>query len=298
MLFHFIPSVLSLDIWIWPLYSSRTMTPFSKQTYQQLRASLMEDLGEGDLTSKLLIPASARAKAVLFTKESGVFCGQDVVTGIVGTRLKTTWKVRDGQKFSKGKTLVIFEGNLRSILAIERTALNFLGRLCGIATLTSQFVEKAKSSKVKILDTRKTTPLWRELEKYAVKIGGGHNHRFGLYDEIFVKENHKTYGNLQKLKRYPRRFVMEVCHHAELVEALALKPRVILFDNYQPNELKRAVKFARSRDKKVLLEASGGITLSNIAQFARTGIDQVSIGALTHSIQCLDLSLLVTTKSS
>ena len=156
---------------------------------------------------------------------------------------------------------------------------------------------------VRILDTRKTTPLWRELEKAAVKAGGGHNHRMGLYDAIFVKENHRRFGDLRKLSPsfiLPRKrgkkevgVEIEVRNVREMMEALMLQPKVILFDNFSPRSLKEAVKIARRCNLKIILEASGGVTLQNVAAYARAGVDQISIGSLTHSVKAIDLSLLI-----
>ena len=271
------------------------MPPLSKQTRYFLKKALEEDLGSGDQTSRLLIPSGVKAKALIVAKSAGIFCGLPIIYFLCranGLEISLKRKL-EGKAFCKGQTLFIMKGNLHALLAVERTLLNFLARLCGIATLTHQFVQKVKSYGVRILDTRKTTPLWRELEKYAVKIGGGFNHRMGLYDEIFVKENHKTFGNLQKLKKFSGGFVIEVRNRKEVDEAICLKPRVILFDNFSPKKLKMEANYVRNQNPKILLEASGGINLSNIVQYAKTGIDQISIGALTHSVPAMDLSLLV-----
>jgi nicotinate-nucleotide pyrophosphorylase (carboxylating) len=178
---------------------------------------------------------------------------------------------------------------------VERTLLNFLGHLCGIASKTNAFVKKIRPYSTRILDTRKTTPLWRDLEKQAVLAGGGKNHRMGLYDAIFVKENHRPYGQLGQLRKFPHRFEIEVRDLREMVEALILRPAVILFDNFTPADLKKAVKLARKANPKIILEASGGVTLENVKNFAATGVDQISVGSLTHSVKAIDLSLLVRT---
>ena len=189
--------------------------------------------------------------------------------------------------------MITLEGRVHSILKAERTALNFLGHLSGIAAETRRFVERVRKYRVKIFDTRKTLPLWRGLQKYAVRAGGGHNHRFGLWDEIFVKGNHRPCGDLSKLKHVPRKFVIEVRNLKELKQALTFRPRVILFDNFSPKALTRAVKVARGADPKVILEASGGITLQNVARFAAAGVDQISAGSLTHSVKSIDFSLQI-----
>lgn len=269
---------------------------FSSPTYRQLKAALQEDLGSGDRTSNLLIPTGASVQAHVIAKGSGVFCGTEAaqfLSKIQDSGIRLHFEIREGESFQRGKSLGSLKGNLRVILVVERTMLNLLGRLCGIATLTHQFVQKVKPYGVKILDTRKTTPLWRELEKYAVKTGGGYNHRMGLYDEIFVKENHRIFSDLKKLKNHRRKFVIEVRDQKEIEEALPLKPRVMLFDNFSVRDLKQAVQFVRRRDSRIKLEASGGMTLHNIVSYARTGVDQISIGALTHSVPAIDLSLLI-----
>lgn len=261
---------------------------------QLIHAALREDIGTGDITSRLLIPAKASGHAVILAKESGIFCGEQVVHEIftaAGRKIKIRFLVKDGRRFSKGATLVKLHGPIRSILAAERTVLNFSGHLCGVATRTQEFVRRVRKYRVRILDTRKTTPLWRALEKKAVKCGGGWNHRMGLYDAIFVKENHRPYGDSTKLRN--KSFEIEVRNQRELTEALLLRPRVILFDNFKPSALKTAVAMARRYDKRIVLEASGGVTVQNVAAYARTGVDQISIGSLTRSVKAIDLSLLV-----
>ena len=291
----------------------------------ELKRALAEDISRGDVTSNLLIPKNAAGSAVIISREPGIFFGVEVARElfrIADPKLRARFFIQDGKNFPKNKKLIEIRGRVRSILKTERTVLNFLQHLSGISTQTRRFVEKVKKYRVKILDTRKTTPLWRELEKAAVKAGGGFNHRFSLADEIFVKENHRIRGYkgqrsliglrgskskivlkpLQLLKpfeplrpflRYPRRFIIEVRNLRELKEiAGKIKPRVILFDNFSPVQLKRAVAYARKKDPRAILEASGGITLENVTRFAATGVDQISIGSLTHSVKSIDLSLL------
>ena len=261
---------------------------------RSLREALKEDVGRGDITSDLLIPAKAKGMAVIVAKEAGVFAGGEIVRAIfriADPKVQIHFHIKDGQNFSAGKILLEVQGPVRSILKVERTLLNFLQHLCGIATQTRAFVSKVKKYKVTVLDTRKTTPLWRGLEKAAVKAGGGHNHRMGLYDAIFVKENHRRFGNLRKLKSSS--FEIEVRNVREMMEALMLSPKVILFDNFPPEALREAVKIARRCNSKIILEASGGITLQNAAAYARTGVDQISMGSLTHSVRAIDLSLLI-----
>lgn len=267
----------------------------SSSEIEKFKAALREDLGMGDLTSRLLILPKTAGHAFIMAKEPGVFCGELTVREVfkaADSKIKIQFRVKDGQPFAKGATLLKLQGPVRSILAGERTALNFLGHLCGIATRTREYVKKAKG--VRILDTRKTTPLWRALEKYAVKCGGGTNHRMGLYDAVFVKENHRCHGDLNHLRKVPGRFEIEVRNVREMMESFMLQPKVILFDNFSPEKLREAVRIARRCNPKIILEASGGITLENVAAYARTGVDQISVGSLTHSVKALDLSLLIT----
>lgn len=274
----------------------RKAFPFSTRTRRQLHAALLEDVGKGDVTSKLLIPPRCRGRGVVRAREKGVFCGEPVVRELcrlADRNLKVTLKAKDGCLISKNEVVIGLAGRVISILKVERTLLNFLGHLCGIATLTRQFTDRVKKYPVSILDTRKTTPLWRELEKYAVRIGGGQNHRMGLYDAIFVKENHRPFGNLAKLRQRAGGFEIEVRNILELREAFKLKPRVILFDNFTPSHLRQAVRLARNECPGVILEASGNIHLTNVAQYAATGVDWISVGALTHSIPALNFSLLI-----
>lgn len=267
----------------------------SRTTRNQIRSALHEDIQSGDITSRLLISPRAQGSAVICAKEAGVFCGTQIAREVfhsLSRKIKIKFWVKDGQAFSPGKTLMEIKGPVISILEGERTALNFLGHLCGVASQTRKFTSKVKGLQVRILDTRKTTPLWRELEKYAVRCGGGVNHRMGLYDAVFVKENHRTFGDLRKLS-FAERFEIEVRNVREMMEALMLSPKVILFDNFQVPALKQAVMMARRCNPKVILEASGGINLDNVVRYARTGVDQISIGALTHSVKAIDLSLII-----
>ena len=268
----------------------------SRKTRGLLKAALAEDIGKGDITSSRLIPAAKSGRAVVFSREPGVFCGTLVtqeLTRQIDPGLKIHFPVKEGRTFLKNAKVLELEGKVRSLLALERTLLNFLGHLSGIATQTRKFVTRVEKYSVFILDTRKTSPLWRELEKYAVRVGGGRNHRMGLYDAIFVKENHRKFGNLGLLKRLHGHFEIEVRNLAELKEALELEPRVILFDNFAPTKLREAVRIAREAHPHIILEASGGITLDNVVHYAALGVDWISVGSLTHSVRSLDFSLLI-----
>ncbi len=270
--------------------------PVSRRTLNFLREALREDIGRGDVTSNLLIPANARGSARVIAKEKGIFCGQRLVRElfrIADPAVKLEFKVRNGDRFRPGMVVFKMHGNIRSILKVERTMVNFISHLSGIATKTRLFVDKVKKYPVVILDTRKTTPGWRELEKVAVQVGGARNHRQGLDEYIFVKENHRIHGSLKKLRNCPGQFEIEVRSLGELWEAIQLKPQVILLDNFTPREAKKSVGIVRRETRKIFLEASGGITLDNVRQYAMAGVDSISVGSLTHSVEAVDFSLLV-----
>jgi nicotinate-nucleotide pyrophosphorylase (carboxylating) len=270
---------------------------------QIVRAALREDVGRGDATTQALVPAAARTRAAIVARHACVVCGAAVAREVfrqVDSRIRCTVKVRDGAGAKPGDTLIVLEGPARGILTAERVALNFMQRMTGIATLTREFVLRAAPHGAAILDTRKTTPGLRALEKYAVKCGGGANHRFGLFDRVLIKDNHralwagsgrKSLANAVRAARarHPRLVVeIEVESEAELRDALEARPDWILLDNMTPARLRRCVKLNAGRAK---LEASGGVTLATIARIAATGVDAVSVGALTHSAPAADLSL-------
>lgn len=269
---------------------------FSQHETMLLKLALAEDLGAGDKTSELLIPASATGKAFIIAKQSGVFCGGPIaeeILHLIDPKLQVRFAYEEGARFSRRAKVLTLKGPVRSILKSERVLLNFLGHLCAIAAKTRAFVNRVGKNSVLILDTRKTHPLLRSFEKYAVRTGGGRNHRMGLHDAIFVKENHRIYGDLSKLKSVKNHFEIEVRNMKELKEALELSPRIILFDNFSPDRLHRAVQYARRRNPEVILEASGGMSLENVAHYAAMGIDWISVGSLTHSVESIDFSLLV-----
>ena len=251
--------------------------------------ALAEDVGEGDLTTRILVPPDARARAHIEQREAGVIAGLDVAAAVFARFDVALEPAND--------VVARLDGPAAGILTAERTALNFLGRLSGIATLTARYVEAVEGTGVKILDTRKTTPGLRELEKAAVVAGGGTNHRMGLYDAVMIKENHAAAaGGLaaatrKALEKAPEG--IEVCVECETPEdvdiALDAGARRLLLDNMGQAELIECVARAGGR---ATLEASGGVTLDNVREIAETGIDFISIGALTHSAAALDLSLL------
>jgi len=275
-----------------------------------LRPALSEDRGGGDLTSITAVPEGARARARLFPKSAGVIAGLPVFARafeLCDPAARVTMIVEDGTRVERGQDLVIVEGSARALLTAERTALNFVQRMSGTATLTARYVDLARAagmSPVRILDTRKTTPNLRRLEKYAVRCGGGENHRFGLFDEVMVKENHIELAGrpieavLTDLRRAVGASVRITCEARDEREAFAGVDGgadVILLDNMTPAEMARLCPILRARaaghGRAVELEASGGIDERTIASVARSGVDRISVGAVTHSAPALDLSL-------
>lgn len=265
--------------------------------------ALKEDIGHGDHTTLSTVPSDKRGKMALFVKEEGILAGVDLARQIFhhfNPDISMQIILRDGSKISKGDIAFIVEGQVQSLLTCERLVLNFMQRLSGIATQTGKMVALLEGTNTKILDTRKTTPLLRELEKMAVRIGGGYNHRFGLFDMILIKDNHVDFaGGITKALTQTRQYLadkkldleieIEVRNMEELAEALdtGIASR-ILIDNFTPEKMKAAVSFVNGRVKT---EASGGITLDNLREYAQTGVDFISSGALTHHIKSLDLSL-------
>jgi nicotinate-nucleotide pyrophosphorylase (carboxylating) len=263
-----------------------------------IEAALAEDLGPGDVTTEAIVPAGAKGEGVILAKAEGILAGLPIAGEVfrrVEPGIRFTPEAQDGEPVAPGQVVARLSGPLRGLLTAERVALNFLCRLSGIATLTSRYVEAVALYPAVILDTRKTTPGWRALEKYAVRCGGGRNHRMGLYDMVLIKDNHiAAAGSLAEAVRRARAsgaklaIEVEVRTLEELEEALALGVERVLLDNMDLATLREAVKRARGRAK---LEASGGITLENVAEVAATGVDYISVGALTHSAPALDLSL-------
>ncbi|MBM3313339.1 carboxylating nicotinate-nucleotide diphosphorylase [candidate division WOR-3 bacterium] len=265
-------------------------------TPQLIRAALAEDIGRGDCTSRLTIPSRRHASARMVARARGVLAGLDICRQVFQTvdpKVRFTPKLKDGDCFRPGMTLAGVEGRARSLLAGERVALNFVQRLSGIATLTRRFVEAVGGARAVILDTRKTTPGWRALEKYAVRCGGAGNHRAGLYDMVLIKDNHiAACGSitraLQSCRLSRLEVEVEVRTLADVQEALAAGAKRLLLDNMSVAQLRRAVARARGRAR---LEASGRVTLRNVRQVAATGVDYVSVGAITHSAPAADIAL-------
>jgi nicotinate-nucleotide pyrophosphorylase (carboxylating) len=265
-------------------------------TVDVVRLALEEDLGSGDLTTDRIVPEDATCEGALLLKEPGVVCGLSFAESVFTTldpEVRFEPLAADGNRSSPGR-IAELSGTTRAILSGERTALNLLGRLSGIATLTRRFVDAVEGTGATILDTRKTTPGLRALEKYAVRCGGGQNHRFGLYDGILIKDNHlKVAGSIGVAvarARNGRQVQVEAETLADVREALAAGADSILLDNMSPHELAQAVAIVEGRAR---LEASGGVSLETIREIAETGVDFVSIGALTHSARSLDVSLEV-----
>lgn len=272
-----------------------------------VEAALAEDVGEGDRTTEWTVPAGAAGRARIVAREPGRAAGLRVAGRVfrqLDGRTEVTWRTEEGGGLAAGDTVAEISGPLRAILTGERVALNFLGRLSGIATLTARFVEAVEGTGCRVTDTRKTTPGWRRLEKEAVAAGGGQNHRMGLFDMVLLKENHlRAAGGVAAALGAVRgpageaglAVEVEVTDLEELEAALERPPDRILLDNMTAPELREAVERAgrlASRDRP-LLEASGGVTLENVREVAETGVDLVSVGALTHSASALDLSLLL-----
>lgn len=264
-----------------------------------IREALNEDIGAGDLTTECLVPANHQSSAYLMVKQDGVIAGLSVVAQVfqeLDPQVVCTPLVSEGQKVSKGMIIAQIIGPTQAILTAERVALNLLQRMSGIATLTRDLVDKIEGCNCRILDTRKTTPGLRQLEKYAVRMGGGTNHRFGLSHGVMLKDNHIAFaGNLSRAVEKVRQQVghmvqieVEVDTLEQLSEVLKLDVNAILLDNMEPNILKQAVKMING---KVWVEASGGITPETIRTVAETGVNAISLGWLTHSAKALDISL-------
>jgi len=271
-------------------------------TPELVEQAVTEDVGTGDITTQALIPPEARAQALIEFKQPGILAGLFLARAVfqyLDPELEFTSFKQDGDFIPDRGIVAQIQGKAAPILTGERTALNFLQRLSGIATLTHQFQEQLKSGKTKILDTRKTIPTFRLLEKYAVKAGGGKNHRIGLYDAILIKNNHLKFTPsltqaIQKARAFsshPCPLEVEVENLEQLKEALAENPDIILLDNMTPEQIRQAVEL--SRDKKIKLEISGGISLENLERYADLGADYISAGCLTHSAKALDLHLKV-----
>lgn len=281
---------------------SETETAAAKTLVQ---LAVEEDLNGGeDLTSNLLIPAEQQAHVALVARAAGVLAGLPIVSLVLAelqSEVSINTLQQEGARIQQGEQIAELSGSLREILTAERTVLNFLTHLCGIATQTQRYVQQVAGTRAHIFDTRKTLPGWRALQKYAVRMGGGRNHRMGLYDALMLKDNHwagiSEYESVSNALKWlqtkvdPRiSVIVEVDCLQQLEEALQQKIDVVLLDNMSLDELQRAVRIRDELSPAVQLEASGGVTLETVGAIAKTGVERISVGALTHSVKTLDLA--------
>ncbi len=276
-----------------------------------IQKALSEDKVKQDKTTNLIVPPAKKGKAVIIAKDRGIFCGRELIQLIfkeIDPEIKINLLVEDGDKIKKDQKIAHISGKLQAILAGERVCLNFISLLSGVSTSTNSFVVKAGKKKVKIKDTRKTTPGLRGLEKYAVLVGGGKNHRQNLFGGIIIKDNHlkaagiinkKSQVNHQKLailwqslrRKTKMPIEVEVENFREFKEIISYNPEIIMLDNFSIADLKKAAAYRDQYFPKIELEASGGVTIKNIETVSATGVDSVSVGVITHSSQALDFSL-------
>ena len=277
------------------------------RTIRIIKAALKEDIGAGDITTSSTVPKLESAKASIVTNEDCVLCGIEIaewVLNAVDFSVRFKPNLSDGDEGREGKEVAFIEGRARSIMLAERTMLNFVCFFSGIATETARFAKKIKKYKAKIYDTRKTFPLLRYLEKYAVSAGGGENHRLGLWDQVLVKENHikicdasgkKDFiENIRKAVTKNIKIEIEVENLDEFQSIMKQRPDIVMLDNMSIDEVAKAVELRNSlagRPKKPLLEVSGGISLENVEDYAKTGVDRISVGSLTDSVTSTDMSL-------
>lgn len=271
-----------------------------------VKLALVEDIGTGDVTSEVTVPPGMTGRLRLVAQHKMVVAGLALLEPLyreISRQISCEFSAADGDVVRSGQLLATASGPVRALLAGERVALNFLQQLSGIATLTARFVKAVAGTDVEIFDTRKTTPGLRVLQKYAVRVGGGHNHRMGLYDQILIKDNHlkclSQRDDVESLTdfvkwlrdRVPGTIIeVEVEDPARLDETLSAKVDVVMLDNMSCEQLEEAVGKARRKRKVPIIECSGGVTLRNVAEIARTGVDRISIGRLTHSASAADIS--------
>jgi len=278
----------------------------SKQIKGIIEAALAEDIGTGDITTMAIVSRAQTGHAQAIAKNDFVIAGIDIFQEtflLLNDKIKVRKLISDGKRAKKGSIIAEISGSLFYILQAERVALNLFQRMCGIATLTAKFVEAVHGSKAKILDTRKTMPGLRVLDKMAVSIGGGFNHRMGLYDGVLIKDNHiAAAGSItaavdRQRQSLPHTLKIEVetKNMSEVKEALKCGADIIMLDNMVPEEMKKAVSFVAGR---ALIEASGNVSLHNVAEIAATGVDLISIGELTHSVHAADISLKINTEAT
>lgn len=283
------------------------MNKINRNISKAILSALKEDIGREDITTKATISKSKKAFGSFFVKADGIIAGLEIAKTVfkaVDPKIKFEIKIKDGSKVKFGDVVAVVSGKAQSLLTAERTALNFLQRMSGIATSANNYAEKVKHTKAKIIDTRKTVPGLRLLDKMAVKIGGCKNHRIGLYDMFLIKDNHiEVAGSITKAvedcikynKKHHTSFKIEVetKNIAEVQEALQTKADIIMLDNFQIGEMTQAVALINGKCK---VEASGGINLETVKVIAETGVDFISVGALTHSVKALDISLEIAIK--
>jgi nicotinate-nucleotide pyrophosphorylase (carboxylating) len=280
---------------------------FKALVHAQAQAALAEDIGSGDLTA-LLVPDKQTAHATIVARESAIICGQDWVNAcfqLVNKNVEISWLINEGDRVSPDQILCKIYGPARALLSAERCALNFLQTLSSTATETRKYVDTVAGTNAQILDTRKTIPQLRLAQKYAVTVGGGHNQRLALYDGILIKENHiAAAGGIQQVMQQAlalntdKSIQIEVEDLDQLAQALAANAESILLDNFSHDLLRAAVKMNQQSAKKAVLEASGNINLSNVREVALTGVDRISIGALTKNIKAIDLSMRIVDSAS
>ncbi len=287
---------------------SKKIPSLKVSDYQTLvDLAIQEDIGKGDITSKTVNLPNEKTEAMLVSRESGVLSGIPVAQYVlkkIAPKCKMTIFLKDGSALTKGSKIARIKGTTNELLTAERIMLNFLQHLSGIASITAQYVSKTKGTKACILDTRKTTPAYRKLEKYAVACGGGQNHRMGLFDMVMIKDNHiasLSQSSAEPIKEAIKRakkkipknmkIIVEVDNLKQLKEALPANPNIILLDNMSNADLKKAVSLRDKTNPKILLEASGGVNLNTVRSIAQTGVDRISVGSITHSVKALDIGL-------
>lgn len=270
-----------------------------------LEQYFLEDMGERDISTELIFGKEEYGEISFIAKEDGIFCGEEIITvgfGLLSNQNRVELYVHDGNKIEKGQILARVTGNISDLLSGERVILNLVQRMSGVATLTHNAVSKLNGTKTRICDTRKTTPGLRMLEKYAVRIGGGYNHRYGLYDGVMIKDNHISFaGSITKAVVKVREQIghmvkieVETETLEQVKEAIASGTDVIMFDNRTPEEIKAWIDLVPD---SIITEASGGITLENVASYGSTGVDYISLGFLTHSAKAIDISVKVSITS-
>jgi nicotinate-nucleotide pyrophosphorylase (carboxylating) len=277
------------------------------EVFANIGEFLTEDLGRGDITTRSIVPRNVRGAGRFLAKEAMVVCGLEVIEAVFMHLDPETPEmesfVSEGDEIEAGKSFARMTGFADVLLAAERTALNLIQRMCGVATLTRQYVKMVEGTNAAIVDTRKTTPGLRMIEKYAVAVGGGRNHRLGLDDGVLIKDNHIALaGSVKEAVRRAKESVghlhkieVEISNWAQLREAIDAGADIVMLDNQTPDETIKLVEMSRELNPAVLIEASGGISLENVRQYAETGVDLISIGKLTHSARAMDISFKIQT---